>query len=184
MRYIFLSIGCLFAFCLFGQKSPAHHSDVESLEAIVGALYECVSDAKGNARDWDRFRNLFLPEARLIPTGSRSGTFGYRIMTPEEYALQTGEWLKENDFYEKEIHRVTQQYASLATVWSTYESRHLPTDEEPFMRGINVVQLVHDGDRWWIVSVVWLQESAENPLPSRYLPKKKKKLRRGMDAGN
>ncbi len=37
------------------------------------------------------------------------------------------------------------------------------------MRGINSFQLWHDGDRWWVVSIFWENESAENPIPDKYL---------------
>jgi hypothetical protein len=32
---------------------------------------------------------------------------------------------------------------------------------EPFERGTNSVQLFHDGERWWIVSVMWNTSRAE-----------------------
>ena len=35
----------------------------------------------------------------------------------------------------------------------------------PFGRGINSIQLFHDGDRWWVVSVLWDNERPGNPLP-------------------
>ena len=44
-------------------------------------------------------------------------------------------------------------------------------DEKPFMRGINSMQLMNDGVRWWIINIYWMQESKDNPIPERYLPK-------------
>ena len=38
------------------------------------------------------------------------------------------------------------------------------------MRGINSIQLVHDGKRWWIANLVWRAEDAQLALPERYLP--------------
>ncbi|MGK0428346.1 MAG: hypothetical protein ACJAUR_002467 [Ulvibacter sp.] len=38
------------------------------------------------------------------------------------------------------------------------------------MRGINSIQLLDDGNRWWIVNIYWTQESEENPIPNEYLP--------------
>src|SRR5215469_14094644 len=51
----------------------AKPEDVRSVDAIVGALYDVISGPKGQARDWDRFRSLFLPDARLIPIRAGSG---------------------------------------------------------------------------------------------------------------
>jgi hypothetical protein len=41
----------------------------------------------------------------------------------------------------------------------------------PFARGINSIQLMNDGKRWWIINIYWMQESEENPIPEKYLPK-------------
>ena len=78
-------------------------------------------------------------------------------------------FFEENGFYEKEIARRTEQFGNIAHVWSIYESRHNEDDPEPFMRGINSIQLFNDGKRWWIVNIYWQQESAENPIPEKYL---------------
>jgi len=78
-------------------------------------------------------------------------------------------YFAEHGFFEKEIARRTEQFGHIAQVWSTYESRHNADDLEPFMRGINSIQLFHDGNRWWIVNIYWQQESAEDPIPTKYL---------------
>jgi hypothetical protein len=31
---------------------------------------------------------------------------------------------------------------------------------------INSIQLFHDGDRWWVMSVLWDNEREGNPLPA------------------
>ena len=72
-----------------GVEAPppaANPTDVESVDAIVAAVYDVISGPAGQARDWDRWRSLFLPEARLIATGrTPDGGFRYQVMTPEEY---------------------------------------------------------------------------------------------------
>jgi hypothetical protein len=60
-------------------------------------------------------------------------------------------------------------YGAIAQVWSTYESRHKADDPEPYVRGINSIQLLKDGDRWWIVNVFWDFERPESPIPDPYL---------------
>ena len=51
-------------------------------------------------------------------------------------------------------------------MWSSYESRRAP-GEAPFARGINSMQLLKDGDRWWIVTIYWDSERPDNPLPEK-----------------
>jgi hypothetical protein len=57
----------------------------------------------------------------------------------------------------------------MAHVWSTYESRHDPSEPESFMSGINSFQLFNDGERWWILSIYWQHASATHPVPKEYL---------------
>lgn len=161
---------------LAGAPEPAgaqdaDAADVATLDAIVTALYDVISGPAGEARDWDRFRSLFLPEgARLVPTGlGPQGTAGYTLLTPEEYVEQAGTSLEADGFFEVEIGRTTQEFGNIAHVFSTYASRRTEDDPEPFMRGINSIQLFHDGDRWWIVSVMWDSERPGNPIPAGYL---------------
>ena len=45
----------------------AHPADVASMDAIMAAVYDVISGPKGQKRDWDRMRSLFVPGARLIP---------------------------------------------------------------------------------------------------------------------
>ena len=40
---------------------PADPADVESIGAIMLAVYDVISGDAGEARDWDRFRSLFVP---------------------------------------------------------------------------------------------------------------------------
>ena len=92
-----------------------------------------------------------------------------QILDIEGFIERVEPFFKENGFYEKEIARRTEQFGNIAHVWSIYESRNNEDDPEPFIRGINSIQLFNDGKRWWIVNIYWQQESAENPIPPKYL---------------
>ena len=153
----------------FAQDKYA--ADVESQDAIIKALYASISGDKGVARDWDRFFNLFAEGAQLVPSRkNEEGRITLQIWTPEAYKERAREYLEGEGFFEKETHRVTETYGTLAHVWSTYDSYHTSTDSEPFARGINSIQLLHDGDRWYVVQIYWLGETKDNPIPAKYLP--------------
>ena len=96
-------------------------------------------------------------------------TLAPQILDIDEFIARVEPYFATSGFYEKEIARRTEQFGCMAQAWSTYESRHDPSDSEPFMRGINSIQLFHDGNRWWIVNIYWQQESSEHPIPGRYL---------------
>jgi hypothetical protein len=151
----------------------AKPEDVASMDAILAALYDVISGPAGKKRDWNRMRSLFITEGRLMAVGPRKdGGFGYRVMDVEGYIKSSGSYLETNGFFEREVSRVVEQFGQIAHVFSTYESRHKAEDAKPFMRGINSIQLMNDGKRWWIVSVYWEGESTNNPLPEKYLKTK------------
>ncbi len=142
------------------------------MDSIVAALYDVISGPAGKKRDWDRFRSLFIPGARLIPTGKRqTGEISGRVLTAEDYISASSKRLEENGFFEKEVSRRTESFGNIAHVFSTYESRNKADDPKPFARGINSIQLMNDGKRWWIVTGFWQAEGPDNPLPQKYLTK-------------
>jgi len=150
----------------------ANASDVSSMDAIVAAVYDVISGPVGKKRDWDRMRSLFVPGARLIPTGPRpNGGYGSRPFTVEEYIQRANPIFEKDGFFEAEVARQTELFGQIAHVFSTYESRHAPEDGKPFQRGINSIQLMNDGKRWWIITIFWLGEDEKNPLPEKYLKK-------------
>ena len=149
---------------------PADMKDVGTADAIIAAIYNTISGPAGELRNWDRFRTLFLPEARLVATGKRpDGMMGKRIMSVEDYIKLSGLILEKDGFFEKEISRKTDRYGSVVQLFSTYESRRTLKDEKPFMRGINSIQLWFDGKRWWVLTIFWQGESEDNPIPKEYL---------------
>lgn len=146
----------------------ARPDDVASIDAILDAVYESISGPAG-PRDWNRFRSLFLPGARLIPTGrTAAGVPTTQVWTPDEYAERVTPFFNENPFHEVEASRIVEEFGSIAHVFSTYESRRDPA-EAPFQRGINSIQLFNDGSRWWIVTIFWDAERDGNPIPAKYL---------------
>jgi hypothetical protein len=163
------------------RARPADPADVESIDAIITAAYDGISGPAGKKRDWDRERSRYYPGARLIPTSAPVGGKNVdpstalrtgvapQILDIEGFIARVEPFFQKNGFYEKEIARRTEQFGNIAHVWSVYESRHNETDPEPFMRGINSIQLFNDGKRWWIVNIYWQQENPEAPIPEKYL---------------
>ena len=151
----------------------ARPEDVESIGAILNAVYDVISGPAGEARDWDRMRSLFLPEARLIPSGTApDGSTRYLVWSLEEYISGAGGQLEANGFFEREAFRVEERFGIIAHVFSTYESFRTVEEMEAgaaFVRGINSFQLLFDGTRWWVVQVYWQGETPDQPIPDRYL---------------
>ena len=130
---------------------------MESIDGIIQAMYETISGPAG-PRDWDRERSLFAPGARLQPTRPKEGGGGIMDMLDiEGYIASRGPFFAANDFWEVEVERRVDRFGNVAHAWSRYEGRR-SQDAEPFLRGTNSIQLFYDGDRWWVVSVLWDNE--------------------------
>jgi len=177
---LLLAVLCLFAFPLRTQTSQqpqaapvapaADSADVASPDAILAATYDVISGSAGKKRDWDRFRSLFSPGARLVPVGeSKAGGFAARTLSPEEYVSHGDAYFEKNGFFEREIARRTERWGNILQAFSTYESRHDAKDSAPFERGINSFQLYFDGKRWWVVNIMWQGETPSTRLTPEFL---------------
>jgi hypothetical protein len=156
-------------------QQTAAPADVESPQAIVKAAYDALARAPGQPFQWDRFRSLFLPEARLIPnTEQTQGRF--TVHTVESFIswIDAG-WknvigtANDRGFSEDEVKSHVEQYGDIAHAFSTYE-KHIWKDPEVRGRGVNSFQMVKKDGRWWITGIVWDEETGAGPVPARYRP--------------
>lgn len=155
------------------ESSVSAMADTESIEGIITRLYAAISGAAGEPRDWEGMRALFIPGARMIPTNRaiHNGQGGHPpdVMDVETFIRTSAPVVERMDFHERQIAMRVERFGCIAHVWSTYDSRSTPGGE-PFARGINSIQLYHDGVRWWVVTVFWDSERTDLPIPPQYLP--------------
>jgi len=174
-----LSAACLIPVSAASQSAPSssptaaapNAADVKSIDSILAATYDVISGPAGKKRDWARFHSLFYAGARLIPVGKRANEtlVGARILSPDDYVERSAPVLEKEGFFERGISNKVERFGNIAQVFSTYESRHNSSDAQPFQRGINGFQLIHDGTRWWILTIMWQAETPDAPIQSRYL---------------
>lgn len=157
------------------QETFPRASDVASVDAIVEAAYDALARAPGAPFQWNRLRSLFLPGARLIPNVAQTGG-ELQPQTVEQFiAIVQAAWEENigigspNDkgFEERQVAARTEQYGSVAHVFSTYE-KHFWQDPAVIGRGINSFQLLRHNGRWWITGIIWDEEPAAGPVPDRY----------------
>ena len=148
----------------------ANPKDVQSLDAIVAAIYDVISGPPG-ARDWNRFNSLFATDARLIAVRApKEGKPTLVVMTPKDYADKAGSYFLEHGFFEHELSRKTDSFGAMTHIYTTYESRETK-DGKPIDRGINSMEFFNDGQRWWCVEIYWDAERPGNAIPEKYLGK-------------
>lgn len=180
LLFLTLVLGCI----SFSQSSPARVSvdvpmiparleDVSSIDGVIRAYYDVISGPAGQPRQWSRDRTLYVPDVRFVAiSADKAGKPMAHVMTHQQFVDSSNAGMVKNGFFENEIHRVTQQFGNIAQVFSTYESR-LKQDGPVIERGINSLQLYFDGQRWWIASATWQDESTDVPIPQQYLTVRK-----------
>ena len=154
---------------LRAQQGGGSPDDVVSLDGILTAYYEVVSRPAGQAADRERDEWIHHPDAHVAIAGiGADGSPAILTMSLAEYHDRFGA-PDDEPFYEWEIHRTVQRFGNVAHVWSPYAASREPGGEV-FSRGINSIQLYHDGERWWITSWIFDSERSGNAIPPEYLP--------------
>jgi hypothetical protein len=143
-------------------------ADVESLDGIIRAFYQVVSTPAGRSPDQKRDASLHAPGAQIrLSRPKPDGGPHVLVLTLDELYGQFG-GPRQEAIYEREVHRVTQRFGSIAHVWSTYVTSSAPNGS-PIDRGISSIQLYFDGVRWWITGWADEGERAGNPIPSEFV---------------
>lgn len=141
--------------------------DVATIDGMVKAYYEVITGPAG-PRDWARDATLYKPGTRFVAISTEEGKLVIRNLDHQGYVDWSAPSLSQG-FFEKEIKREEWRWGSLAQVRSSYETRKTP-DGPIVGRGVNTLELIHDGTRWWIVGATWQDETAELKLPPALAP--------------
>jgi len=152
---------------LQGQpQEPAYGS----IDGILAALYGSIGCGPGRPPRTEVMRTLYLPEARLV----RMTKDGSNRMDLDGFLSSFLDRIRKGEiqtFVEEEIARRTEAFGSIAQVFSVYRKGLNTMKPEEFVRGINSLQLINDGRRWWIVSIIWQDETPDHPIPDIYFKK-------------
>jgi len=146
-----------------GQPAPAT-SCLPS--ATLEQLPKALDDAVSGPGDKDRtcLRQLVASLATLtLVTGEKR-----RYLTLEDW-LAAMQKRGSVAMYERQVLVRTESFGHMAHLWSTYEISPTPGGKA-IARGINSIQAVFDGKRWWVTGVLWQAEAPTEPIPEKYLP--------------
>lgn len=146
---------------------------VKSIEGITNRMLALISGEIGEERNWDEFRNLFLPTAQMTSTStSKDGRTRVRVMNLEEFVRNIGPLYARDGFEEYAIGLDINEFNGIANVFQSYYCKNLiGTYEE---RGVNSYQLIYKDDRWWIAHTMFTNETDDDALPDKFLFKEYK----------
>lgn len=171
-KIISLSLLFLIIFSGKAQENNKEFSrNISSIENIISSIYEVVSGSKGEERNWELMRTIFHPEARLILNyTNKEGESMLYSYSVEDYISTFAEGLTQSDLYEKDVKNEIDLFGNMAQVFSTYKSYRSKDYEQPFKKGMASIQLYNDGNRCWVLSMYWKNETAQEKVPEKYLP--------------
>ena len=159
-------IASLLAAALVAAAPAPSQADLAGIDAAIRGVYEVISGPPGQKRDFDRMRSLFAPGATLKAIGPK----GLRGGSLDDYISRNKDVLEREGFTERELGRRLEVWGGLATAWSAYDGR---TANGSFHeRGINSFQLVKIDGKWLVASILWQEETPDDPLPRDLLGKK------------
>ena len=140
--------------------TPAACPSTNTLDQLIAAIDRAISGPA--SKDRACFRQLFLPDARLVPVRA----IGPHVLTIDDWIAAVA---KNNDevITEHQLKYQSESFGPIAHLWSTYETT---LAGKPLARGINSIQAVYDGQSWHIVEILWHAESPAEPVPAQYLP--------------
>ena len=141
---------------------------LKSIEGITDKMIELISGDIGEERNWDEYRNLFLPTAQKLSTGkSKDGKTRVRASNLEEFVRNVGPLYARDGFEEYSIGLTVNEFNGIATAFQSYYCKNLIGTYEK--RGVNTYQLVYMDDRWWIANTLFVAETDEVKIPNEYL---------------
>ena len=143
-------------------------AETSTIEALTETGLKIISGPKGQKRDMEKFKALFLPNAQMGGVFFKGDSSFVRITTVEKFAERNGPAYAELGFYENVLGLRVERFGNLATAFQTYETRY-SKDGRVEDRGVNTYQLVFDQGRWWIASLLFTPETAKQPIPAKYL---------------
>lgn len=141
---------------------------VKSIEGITDKMLEIISGDIDEPRDWDEFRNLFLPTAQLFFINPSAPPSKQIIpLTIEDFIKRVGSIYVKDGFEEYKIGLRVDEFNGIANVFQSYYCKNLKGTYEE--RGINSYQLIYADNRWWIASSTFANETEDYPIPKEYL---------------
>ena len=152
-------------------KSQEDTISVKTIEGITNKMIALISGEIGEQRDWESYRNLFLPTAQKISIQiSKDGKRRARVLNLEEFVRTVGPLYARDGFEEYAIGLTVNEFNGIANVFQSFYCKNLKGTYEN--RGINSYQLVYLDNRWWIANTLFTNETEDAPLPDKFLFKK------------
>lgn len=140
---------------------------VRTIDGIVDKMLNLTTRQKGDTRDWNEFRDLFLPTATftVLYNNDAFPQPAETVTLDELIKLMQDEYYEEG-YIEYELGKVVNEYNGIANV---FQSVYQKDSDNMESRAVNSYQLIYFNDRWWIANLIWTTDSNGVEIPQEYL---------------
>jgi len=159
----------IMVFC-FNHLSAQHEKQmdtnaIKTIDGIVDETLAFISGKSESSYNWEAFRLLFKPTAQFMYLShGKNGQKQLHKLNLEEFVSLGMKTYEQSGFTEYELKKTIDKYNGIAHVFQSYEANGSFGTE----RGMNSYQLVFDGERWWITSILWTDNKNGTPIPANY----------------
>lgn len=173
MKNFIVSLFILITLPSYAQEIASKDSlMVTTIEDIVTQTFKIITRKKGEKKNLDLLRELYLPNARftLLYHPQDSFHLDYESLSLDEFL---GYMKEEEEYYgqgflQYELGKVINEYNGIANV---FQSFYAEDGEDDNVQGIVSYQLVYFKNRWWISDLLWTNNTNDVPIPKKYLNK-------------
>lgn len=127
------------------------------IQYVIDEFYAIISGSTEKERNWNAFKSLFFSENSSLASMKYNTEKECIIkrLDVDSYIVGLNDFLKSNDFYEYGFNYEIKVYRSIANVYSEYAAKRKREDTNIIKSGVNLVQLIYDGQAWRIYSMLW-----------------------------
>jgi len=147
---------------------------VAEVRATLDELYAAFCFDAGAEPDWETLRRIFLDGAAFVPplgadgAGPEPAAAGAESFLADFRSYALAEPHRSTGFHERIVGARVDAFGGVAHAFVAFEG-FVPGDGRAVTRGLDSIQLVHDGARWRLVSFATRYEDDGLVLPERFL---------------
>ncbi len=153
---------------VLGAADDPPTADNSTPAGVVEALYRSVSFGPGEEPDWDLLASLFFDNSVLAQPAR--GSQDVELWSLDHFIesfkndLVTYE-MQKTGFWERVAGSSCSNFGRVAHCDVVFEMRTDKDSPQPLGRGLDGIQMVKTGGRWWIVSIATEHERPDRPIP-------------------
>lgn len=155
------------------QEAPRDYiGDYTTPQNVIHDLYRAVSFRPGDTGDWERVRQLILPQASIGQPVRGQNNEDVLSLDGfiELFQREVVQFRMSEPGFREQIGGVTMEiFGNVAHAWVVFVVYAAWDADQPQGRGLDGIHLVRNGGRWWISSIATEFERPGRPIPEKYL---------------